>query len=281
VNLEPLDPGVYRELVRRALAEDLGWGDVTTGALVEPGARAVGRLVACTDLVTAGLDVALETFRQLDPAVVVGPVAPDGEWCRAGDAIATLRGLAAPMLTAERTALNFLCHLSGIATATRVLVEAADGRVEIADTRKTLPVLRAIEKYAVRAGGGQNGRLSLDDGIIIKRSHLKFGAGVGDAVRRAHASHPDVPVQVEVETPDEAEEAAAAGAVVAICHGRVPGLVRDVIERVAGRLRVEVSGGFTAADVVALADAGAGYVSLGALTCASPAAEILLDVEPA
>lgn len=279
--LEPLDPGVYRELVRRALAEDLGWGDVTTNALVEPSARAVGRLVARSGLVVAGLDVAVEAFRQLDPAVQVSHASADGVSCAPGAVIATLHGLAAPMLTAERTALNFLCHLSGIATATRALADAADGRVEITDTRKTLPVLRAIEKYAVRAGGGQNGRLSLDDGIIVKRSHLRFVAGVGEAVRRAHAAHPDVPVQVEVETAEEAAEAADAGAVVAVCTNGSADLVRAVVERVAGRLRVEVSGRFTVGDIAALATAGAGYVSLGALACASPPAEITLDVEPA
>jgi nicotinate-nucleotide pyrophosphorylase (carboxylating) len=281
VILEPLDAGVYRELVRRALAEDLGWGDVTTNAIVGPTARAVGRLVARADLVVAGLDVSLEAFRQLDPAVAVGPALADGDTCRAGGVVATLRGLAAPMLTAERTALNFLCHMSGIATATRALAEAAGGRVEITDTRKTLPVLRAIEKYAVRAGGGQNGRLSLDDGVIIKRSHLQFAAGVGDAVRRARAAHPDVPVQVEVETADDAAEAADAGAVVALCTDGAPELVRRITQRVAGRLRVEVSGRVAAADIAALAAAGAGYVSLGALTWASPAAEITLVVEPA
>jgi len=162
-------------------------------------ARASARLIAGQDLVLAGIDAALEVFRQLDPGVNVVSQELDGVRVRQGHLVAELQGLAQPLLTAERTALNVLCHLSGIATLTRRFVDASGGRLQIVDTRKTLPLLRTLEKYAVRVGGGLSGRYSMDDGVILKRNHVRLSGGIADAVARAHAAHPDVPVQVEVD----------------------------------------------------------------------------------
>jgi nicotinate-nucleotide pyrophosphorylase (carboxylating) len=270
--VEPLEAAVYRELVRRALAEDLGWGDVTTAAAVGADQRATGRLVARRDL------VALEAFRQLDPSVAVTSARPDGDRCPAGSMLAELHGLAAPMLTAERTALNLLCLLSGVATLTRQMVDASAGLVQVADTRKTLPLLRALQKYAVRAGGGQNGRFSLDDGVILKRSHVRLAGGLAAAVTRVRTSQPDAPVQVEVATAEEAADAAAAGAAVVLYSADSISELRQVVDRCAGRARVEVSGPFSAADLRAIAEAGADFVSLGSLTNAAPAADITLEL---
>ena len=281
MTIEPLDPGVYRELVRRALAEDLGWGDVTTAAVVPPDAGAVGRIIAGAPLVLAGLDVALEVFRQLDPSVQPRSRHADGDRCEAGAVLAEMRGLAAAMLTAERTALNLLRHLSGIATVTRRLVDEARGRWQVSDTRKTLPLLRALEKYAVRVGGGQNGRLALDDGIIIKRNHARLAGGLGAAVRKAHAAHPDSPVQAEVASLAEADDAVRAGASFILCTA-APGaeLVR-IMERCVGQARVEVSDLLTPEEREAAAAAGADYLSLGCLVDTAPASDITFDIEPA
>jgi nicotinate-nucleotide pyrophosphorylase (carboxylating) len=279
VTIEALDPGAYREFVRRALAEDLGWGDVTTTAVVPSEAMALGRLVAHGELVVAGLDVAIEAFRQLDPGVIVEARRADGDACPPETVLAVLRGQAASMLTAERTALNLLRRLSGVATATRRMVEALDGHGTVADTRKTTPLLRALEKYAVRAGGGENGRLSLDDGLIIKRNHIRLAGGLVDAVRRAHAGHPDVPVQVEVSSLHETQEAIEAGATLVLCTACPLDELRRVVAWCAGRARVEVSGHFTPADVTAVASTGVDYISLGSLTDAAPAVDITLELE--
>ncbi len=174
IPFEPLDPGLYRELVRRALAEDFGWGDVTTEALVGRDQKARAVIVAKSPGVIAGLDIACEAFRQLDPGIMVRNFHGDGTHVQAGVTVAEIRGQAGPLLTAERTALNFLQRLSGIATLTRAFVEVSGGRITVLDTRKTTPLLRALEKYAVRAGGGSNHRSGLDDGILIKDNHVRL-----------------------------------------------------------------------------------------------------------
>jgi len=184
VPFAPLEPALYREAVRRALAEDLGWGDVTTEATVDPSLRARGVILAKCECVIAGLDIAAETFSQLDPAVVFTKNVEDGQRCVPGTTVALVRGSAAAMLTAERTALNFLQRLSGIASVTRRYVDAAGGAITVLDTRKTTPTLRALEKYAVRAGGGTNHRGSLDDGILIKDNHIRLGGGVAEVMRK-------------------------------------------------------------------------------------------------
>ena len=207
IPFEPLDPSVYRQIVRRALAEDLGWGDVTTEATVPADVRGRGTIVVKSPCVLAGLDVAAEAFRQLDPAVHITLRNRDGDRCEAGAVAAEVRGAAALMLTAERTALNFLQRLSGIATLTRRYVDAADGRIIVLDTRKTTPTLRALEKYAVRAGGGSNHRSGLDDGILIKDNHVRLAGGVAEAVKRMKAARQEMLVEVEAQSLADVEAA--------------------------------------------------------------------------
>jgi nicotinate-nucleotide pyrophosphorylase (carboxylating) len=274
-----LDPGLYRELVRRALAEDLGWGDATTSVVVPPDARASGVLTARADVVLAGLDVAVEAFRQLDPAVAVDTRRRDGDRCRPAEPIAEITGLAAPMLTAERTALNFLRHLSGVASVTRWLVDAGGG-IRIADTRKTLPLLRVLQKYAVRVGGGVNSRLSLDEGMIIKANHAQVAGGLRTAVLRARAARPDTPVDVEAATIADVQEALDAGAAVILFTGSSTDDLRHIVHLCAGRARVVVSGPIPVDRVAVLAATGADTVSTGSITESAPAADISFDLRP-
>ncbi len=276
---DALDAALYRDLVRRALAEDLGWGDATTSAVIAPEARARGVLFTHAPCVIAGLDVAAETFRQLDPAAAFTRLRQDGERCQAGDRVAEIRGLAAALLTGERTALNFLRRLSGIATLTRAFVDAAAGRIAIADTRKTAPLLRAIDKYAVRAGGGVNGRATLDDGVLIKANHVRLAGGARAAIQRARAASPDTPVEVELASPAQVDEAIEAGASVVLVSGMSPDEVADVVARCRGRARVEVSGAMAPDRIESFASTGADYVSIGALTESAPAADITLELE--
>ena len=274
----PLDPGLYREVVRRALAEDLGWGDGTSALVVPAGARATGVFVARAKVVIAGLDVALEAFRQLDPAVGVEIYRRDGELCRASEPIAAVTGLAAPMLTAERTALNFLRHLSGVASVTRWCVEAGGGTLRIADTRKTLPLLRALQKHAVRAGGGLNTRQCLDEGIVIKANHARAGGGLAASVARARAAKPDTPVHAEAATIEEAGEAVEAGAEVVVFTGASPSDLQQVLRQCAGRARVIVSGQVPFERLAAFASAGADIVAIGAITDSAPAADVIFEL---
>ncbi len=184
---EPLAPESYRDLVRRALAEDVAFGDVTTAATVDPDRQSRGVLLAKSRCVIAGLDVAVEAFRQLDPQVAVRVSHGDGTRCEPGMEIAEIHGRASALLTAERTALNFMQRMTGIATLTSQFVDAAAGRITILDTRKTTPLMRTLEKYAVRAGGGTNHRFGLSDGILIKDNHVRLAGGVCNAVARMRA----------------------------------------------------------------------------------------------
>jgi len=280
VNPPTLDPGLYREVVRRALAEDLGWGDATSALVVPEGARATGVLVARADVVLAGLDVALEAFRQLDPTVGVEVYRRDGDRCRPREPIAVVTGLAAPMLTAERTALNFLRHLSGVASVTRWCVEAGGGTLRIADTRKTLPLLRALQKHAVRVGGGVSTRQSLDEGIVIKANHARAGGGLAATVARVRAAKPEVPIHAEAATIEEAGEAVDAGAAVIVFTGASPPELEQVLRRCAGRARVIVSGQVPFERLAAFASAGADVVAIGAITDSAPAADIAFELRP-
>ncbi len=281
MNEPTLDPGLYRETVRRALAEDLGWGDSTTLVVVPPEARATGTLTARAEIVLAGLDVALEAFRQLDPAITVETWRTDGDRCRASDRIAAITGLAAPMLTAERTALNFIRHLSGVASVTRWLADASGGAFRIADTRKTLPLLRVLQKYAVRAGGGINCRGSLDEGLIIKANHARAVGGLRVAVERAREARPDTPIEVEAATVAEVDEALDAGASVILFTGTSPVDLEYAVRRCAGRARVVVSGQIPVDRVALFAGAGADTVSMGSITDSAPAADISFEIQPA
>jgi nicotinate-nucleotide pyrophosphorylase (carboxylating) len=279
VPFAPLDPALYREAVRRALAEDLGWGDVTTEATVDASRPARGIILAKSDCVVAGLDVAAEAFRQLDPGALFTQHHHDADRCSPGSIVAEVRGSAAAMLTAERTALNFLQRLSGIATLTRRYVDAAGGSITILDTRKTTPTLRALEKYAVRAGGGTNHRSGLDDGILIKDNHIRLGGGVTEVVRKMKAARQEMPIEVEAQTLEQVDEAVAAGADIILLDNLPIESVREAVRRIAGRSKIELSGGVTLDRIPELALTGAHYVSIGALTHSAPAADLSFELE--
>ena len=281
VPFEPLDPGLYRELVRRALAEDFGWGDVTTETIVDRKQKARGLITAKSPCVLAGLDVAAEAFRQMDPAAQITVNRPDGTRCEPGTAVAEVRGLAAALLTAERTALNFLQRLSGIATLTRQFVDAAGGRITVLDTRKTTPILRALEKYAVRAGGGVNHRSGLDDGILIKDNHIRLAGGVGNAVSRMRTANREMPTEVEAESLAQVDAALQAGAEIVLLDNLSTADIIEAVKRCSGRARTEISGGVTLQRMAELAATGADYVSVGALTHSAPSADISFEIEPA
>jgi nicotinate-nucleotide pyrophosphorylase (carboxylating) len=266
-------------VVARALAEDLGpLGDLTS-SLLPGGARARAAIVPRRHGVLAGRAPATETFRQVDPSIRLQWEAADGDAVRAGAPFALVEGPLAAVLTAERTALNFLCHLSGIATLTRRYVEAARP-ARVRDTRKTTPGLRALEKAAVRAGGGVNHRGSLSDGILVKDNHLG-GLGVDEAVERARARWPGRTVQVECDTADQVKAALVAGADLVLLDNMAPDQVGVCVALVRAAPRpclVEVSGGVTLDNVAAYAAAGADLVAVGALTHSAPALDIGLDL---
>jgi nicotinate-nucleotide pyrophosphorylase (carboxylating) len=278
--MNPLNLEVYQDLVRRALAEDIGSGDVTTDATVGSEIRARGIFLAKASGVVAGLDVAFETFRQLEAGIQISCRLHDGDRCEPGDQLAEIVGLARTLLIAERTALNFLQRLSGIATMTRRFVDAAKGRITILDTRKTTPTLRALEKYAVMAGGGTNHRQGLFDAILIKDNHVRIAGGVRQAVELARARRPDLPVEVEAQDLAEVDAAVEAGADIVLADNMSAAEFRETVQRVAGRARVEISGGVTLATIDTLASTGADYVSSGAITHSAPALDISFEIEP-
>jgi nicotinate-nucleotide pyrophosphorylase (carboxylating) len=279
VPFAPLEPALYREAVRRALAEDLGWGDVTTEVTVDALLQARGVILAKCDCVIAGLDVAAEAFRQLDPGAVFTKRVEDGQRCPNGTVVAEVRGSAAAMLTAERTALNFLQRLSGIASLTRRYVDAAAGGITILDTRKTTPTLRVLEKYAVRAGGGTNHRSGLDDGILIKDNHIRLGGGVAAVLSKMKASRQEMPIEIEAQSLEQVDEAVAAHADVILVDNLPIEDVREAVRRIGGRAKVELSGGVTLDRIPELARTGADYVSVGALTHSAPAADLSFELE--
>jgi nicotinate-nucleotide pyrophosphorylase (carboxylating) len=280
VPFEPLDPGAYRELVRRALAEDFGWGDVTTEGVIDPKQQARAIILAKSPCVLAGLEVASEAFRQLDPGVAITVHRNDGDRCEPGTTVAEYRGHAAALLTAERTALNFIQRMSGIATLTRQFVDAAAGRITVLDTRKTTPLLRVVEKYAVRAGGAVNHRAGLDDGILIKDNHIRLAGGVVNAVSRMRKKTREMPTEVEAQSLEQVDDALAAGAdIILLDNLSTPDIVAAVA-KCRGRAKTEISGGVTLARIPELAATGADYVSIGALTHSAPAADLSFEIEP-
>ena len=276
----PLDPADYRDVVRRALDEDLDGGDVTSDATTTPGQRGRGEIRAKQACLLAGSEVAAEVFRQRDPEAVMRWRRRDGESCAAGEVLATVEGLAAALLSAERTALNFLQRLSGIATVARRYVAAADGRTTILDTRKTTPTLRALEKYAVRAGGATNHRYGLGDGLLIKDNHVRLAGSIREAVRRARAAGRGLPVEVEAQSLAEVDEALDAGADVVLIDNLSDARTGAAIARCRGRARTEVSGGVTLERLPALAALAPTYVSVGALTHSAPAVDISFEMAP-
>lgn len=276
---DALEPSVYRDLVHRALEEDVGSGDVTTRAVVPGGAIAVGVLLARQDCVVAGLDVAREVFTQVDPAVEFDAKKHDGDSCAAGETLARVGGRAASLLTAERTALNFLQHLSGIATLTRAFVDAAGGALDILDTRKTTPTLRALEKYAVRCGGGTNHRMGLYDGVLIKDNHIHLGGGIAETVRKIRDEASGLPIEVEAQSLEQVNEALVAGADTIMLDNLDDATTREAIARIADSARIELSGGMTLERVRTLASAGATCASVGAITHSAPGADICFEIE--
>lgn len=274
------DAAGYRDLVARALEEDIGTGDVTSRVVVDAHQRARGTLLAKAPLVVAGLDVCAEVFRQCDPDVVFEVRWGDGGHVDEGETLAVVTGRARALLTAERTALNLLQRLSGIATLTAAFVAAAGGRITVLDTRKTTPLWRALEKYAVRCGGGTNHRFGLDDAILIKDNHKRLAGGITPAVTRALAARTGLTVEVEVETLAELDEALAAGATAVLLDNFTTYDLRQAIARVGGRARTEISGGVTRDRLPELATTGADVVSVGALTHSAPAVDVSFELEP-
>ena len=281
MSLSPLEPAEYRDIVQRALDEDLGGArDVTTDATVPAIARARGVFIANADCVVAGLDVAFECFRAMDSAVQITVRKPDGERCRAGETIAEIAGSARTLLVGERTALNFLQRMSGIATLAARYVDATGGRITILDTRKTTPTLRELEKYAVRAGGATNHRFGLFDAVLIKDNHIAIAGGVRHAIEKERAHHPAMAIEVESDPLAQVDEALASGADTILVDNMPLNDIRDAVLRCAGRAKIEISGGVTLDRIPQLASTGADYVSAGALTHSAPAVDISFDIAP-
>jgi nicotinate-nucleotide pyrophosphorylase (carboxylating) len=276
----PLEPALYRDIVQRALDEDVRDGDITTEATVAAALQARGVFLVKADCVVAGLEVAFEAFRLLEPGIRVEARTHDGDSCSAGEEIAVVFGSARALLVGERTALNFLQRLSGIATRARRFVEAGGGRITVLDTRKTTPTLRALEKYAVRAGGATNHRVGLFDGILIKDNHTRLGGGVTAAVARSRAHRPGLPVEIEAETLDQVDQALAAGADIILVDNMSTADIREAVGRARGRAKIEISGGVTLERMPELAATGADFVSVGALTHSAPAIDISFEIEP-
>ena len=283
--IAPLDPSVYRDIVQRAIDEDVGSGDITTGATVSRGQRARGVFLVNGDCVIAGLDVVSEVFRQVAekgsaPRPVTMARKLDGDACRTGEVVAEVTGSAAVLLTAERTALNFLQRLSGIATLARAFVDAAGGHITVLDTRKTTPTLRALDKYAVRAGGATNHRAGLFDAVLIKDNHIRLAGGIEAAIGLVRLAHPELPIEVEAQTLAEVDEALSARADIILFDNLSLDDIREAVRRVRGNARTEISGGVTLERMRDLAATGADFVSAGALTHSAPSVDISFELEP-
>src|SRR5918992_193101 len=276
-------PEQHDELIDRALAEDVGAGDATAEATVPAGARAVATITQKAPGVISGLAVAEAVFRRLDPEAATERLGPEGEWREPPAPVLRVEGSARALLTAERTALNFLGRLSGVATLTATVVraiEAAGGSARLLDTRKTTPGLRTLEKQAVADGGGINHRAGLYDFILIKENHAALAGGVGEAVRRARAARPDLPLAVEGRDEREIDEALAAGAPRLLLDNITPEEIRAAVAQVGGRAELEASGGVTPETVLVYATIeGLHYVSMGALTHSAPGLDLSLALE--
>ena len=279
----PLPPLLFEPVVRAALVEDLGRaGDITTMSVVPAEAQTTGVIAARQAGVVAGLDCATMAFRLIDPSVRVEVHRPDGSRIAAGERIATVSGPARSILMAERVALNFLCHLSGVATATASLVEAVKGhRARITCTRKTTPGLRALEKQAVRAGGGVSHRFGLDDGVLIKDNHISVAGGIGPAIERARrAIGHMVKLEVEVENLAQLKVSLAAGVDAVLLDNMAPPLLAEAVAMIAGRAISEASGRITRETAAVVAATGVDVISAGWITHSAPALDLGLDLEP-
>jgi nicotinate-nucleotide pyrophosphorylase (carboxylating) len=267
------------EFVTRVLAEDLGkGGDVTSAATIAADARFTAEMNARQAIVVAGIEIAAAFFRSLDREVEIELLTADGNSAEPGTTLMRLAGNARAMLAAERPALNTLQHLSGIATLTRRYVDAIAGtRAVLIDTRKTIPGLRLLGKYASRMGGAHNHRMRLDDGVLIKDNHVAVCGGVAEAVRRAKAANTGLQVQVEVDRIDQIEPALAAGADRLLLDNMDPPMLRAAVAQVAKRVPLEASGGVTLETIRSLAEAGVDFISVGRITQSAPAVDIGLD----
>ncbi|MDP3158388.1 MAG: carboxylating nicotinate-nucleotide diphosphorylase [Reyranella sp.] len=280
MTLFPLPHLMIEAPVRAALLEDLGRaGDLTTDAIVPASAWAETALVARQPGVVAGLDAAALAFRLVDPLIEIAIERPDGSRLAPGDRIAVITGPARGMLTAERTALNFLGHLSGVATATATLVAAVQGhRARICCTRKTMPGLRALQKYAVRAGGGVNHRFGLDDAVLIKDNHVAAAGGVAPAIRAARTGVGHlVKIEVEVDSLDQLDEALGEGTDAVLLDNMGPEMLAEAVRRIAGRAIAEASGRITPVSAPAIAASGVDLISAGWLTHSAQVLDIGLD----
>ena len=271
------------ELIQRALAEDVGAGDVTSEATVPASLRARATITQKAPGVISGLAAAEAVFRRLDPDATIERLGPEGEWREAGAGVLRVEGSARALLTGERTALNLLGRLSGVATLTASVVRAmreAGAAAELLDTRKTSPGMRTLEKQAVADGGGVNHRAGLYDFILIKENHSAAAGGVGEAVRRAREARPDLPLAVEVRDPAEIDEALEAGAPRLLLDNMSPDEIRAAVAQVGGRAVLEASGGIDPDTVLVYATiSGLHYVSMGALTHSAPALDLSLLLE--
>ncbi len=275
-----MDPVALRELVDRALAEDIGDGDVTTDATVPSRARARARITQKEPGAIFGLDAAEAVFRALDPDASFERAVEEGRWRDAGPVL-TVNGSARALLSAERTALNLLARLSGVATMAARAARAVRGTgAVVLDTRKTTPGLRVLEKEAVAAGGATNHRAGLYDAILIKENHAALAGGVGAAVRAARERAPHLTLEVECRTAREIDDALAAGAQWLLLDNMSPEELREAVAQVAGRARLEASGGVTLETLRAIAQTGVDFVSMGALTHSAPALDLSLILTP-
>jgi len=276
-----IDAEQISTIVRRALEEDIGQGDVTSLWTLPPGLEGGGTLLCKEDGILAGMTVAAEVFRQVSPDLRLSAACADGEAIGSGDVLGKVEGPLQGMLTAERTALNLLQRMSGIATATHRYVQAAAGtRAVILDTRKTVPGLRALDKWAVRLGGGQNHRMRLDDMVLIKDNHIAAAGSIAAAVERVRAHNEQgLPIEVEVKTWSELEQAVALHPDRIMLDNMTPDQMRRAVDWVAGRVPLEASGGITFESVREVAETGVDYISVGALTHSVMALDISLEVK--
>lgn len=268
-----------QDFVRRVLAEDMGsGGDITSAATISAEAHFVAEMNCRQPIVVAGLDIAAAFFRSLDRHVRIEKPVNDGDVVEAGAVLMRLDGNARAMLAAERSALNTLQHLSGISTLTRAYVDAIAGTgATLLDTRKTVPGLRLLEKYASRMGGAENHRMRLDDGVLIKDNHVAVAGGVAEAVTAAKAANTGFPIQVEVDGLDQIEPALEAGADRLLLDNMTPAMLREAVTLVAGRVPLEASGGVNLDTIRAIAETGVDYISVGRITQSAPAVDIGLD----
>lgn len=276
---DSLDPRLLHDIVARALVEDIGHGDLTSLTLIEPTAHGRAQIIAKAPGILCGLPIGQEVFAQVDSSVAWSPLCADGEAVTPGQVLVELSGPIRAILTGERVALNFMQQLSGVSTATAAMVNAcaaAGAHTRILDTRKTVPGLRALQRYAVRVGGGVNHRFGLFDAILIKENHIAAAGGVAPALERARAAGPMVQVEIEVETLAQLEEALAASANLILLDNMDLDTLRQAVTQTRGRAKLEASGGVTLETVAAIAQTGVDFISAGSLTHSAKALDLSL-----